>query len=144
MEVLPHAKNFCPDAVGKSCQVQASPGKQSKLKLISSMHPAPKDAPSQLIRQIETEAQAIAVAMRACGAKLAYIAASLGKSESYISRIRSGDRPVPHWFIEPFCYITGSNLLKQFIAFQTALAEVQRNPSPRERVERLARLMEAA
>jgi hypothetical protein len=144
MEVASHAKNFCPESVGKSWQIQANPDKQLKLKLIASMHPAPKDAPSHLIRQIETEAQAIAVSMRACGAKLAYIAASLGKSESYISRIRSGERPVPHWFVEPFCYITGTNLLKQFIAFQTALAEVQRDPSPRERVARLAKLMEAA
>lgn len=143
MDVSP-LKKFCPEPVGKSCQVLSKPDKQLKLKLIASMHPAPKDAPSNLLRQIETEAQAIAVSMRACGAKLAYIAASLGKSESYISRIRNGERPVPHWFVEPFCYITGSNLLKQFIAFQTALAEVQRDPSPRERIARLAQMMEAA
>lgn len=137
-------KNFCPNAVGKSWQVLASDGKQSQLPLISSMHPAPKDAPGQLVRQIESAGQAVAVSMVSCGAKLAYVAACLGRSESYVSRIRSGERPVPHWMIEPFCRITGTNLLKQHLALHEAIAEAQRQVSPRQRAVLLARLMEAA
>jgi hypothetical protein len=96
---------------------------QLNFQLISSMHKAPKDAPAKVLRQIESEAQAVRVAIKASGFKLAYFAASLGKSEGYISRIRSGQRPVPDWFVKPFCWVSGTRLLEQYQELHAAITE---------------------
>lgn len=75
---------------------------------------SPKDAPEKLVRMIESEAQAIAVSMRACGANLAHIAARLGVSVAQASRLRSGKRAMPERLVQAFCNATGSNLLRQY------------------------------
>lgn len=112
---------------------------QLNFQLISSMHKAPKDAPAKVLRQIESEAMAVRVAIKASGFKLAYYAASLGKSESYISRIRSGQRPVPEWFVKPFCWVSGSRLLEQYIDLHAALTDCQES-----HINRIAAQLEAA
>lgn len=104
---------------------------QLNFSLISSMRKAPKDAPPKVLRQIESEAQAVRVAIKASGFKLAYFAASLGKSEGYISRIRSGQRPVPDWFVQPFCWVSGTRLLAQFQELQAAIADCPRTHESR-------------
>ena len=66
---------------------------------------------------------------RNSGHKLDYIAACIGKSRAYVSRLQSGKRPIPHKLIGPLCAATGSNLLLQFIDLQRALdgvCEVER------------------
>lgn len=83
-----------------------------------------KDAPSKVIRQLENEAQALAVAMQAGGHKLASVAAAIGRSEGYVSRLRAGKRPIPDKLIAPLCAATGSNLLAQYRALQAALGDV--------------------
>ena len=109
-----HGSNSGADALGKDRQVLASFGKQSNLPLISAMHRPPADAPPTLLRQIESDAQALAVSMKICGAKLAYIAACVGKSEGYLSRLRSGDRRIPDALVDVICLVTGTNLLRQY------------------------------
>lgn len=99
----------------------ATTGNQTELKLAWGVHNAPKDAPAQVVRQIESEAQALAVSIRAGHHKLEYVAACIGKSKSYVSRMQNGVRPIPEKLIGPLCAATGSNLLRQFIALQTAL-----------------------
>ena len=118
----------------------ASVGTQKGLPLAFGMHSAPKDAPAKLLRQIESEAQAIAVSIKASGFKLAYVGACIGKSEGYVSRLRSGKRPMPDRLVRPFCAATGTNLLIQYRELQAALAE----SSERREVERLADLLRAA
>lgn len=135
-----HGKEFCPDDAVKSCQVPQSSVERKTASLVLPMRKGPTPADPRVLRQLESEAQAIAVAMQACGAKLAYIAAALGKSESYISLIRSGKRPVPNWFVKPFCHITGTLLLQQFRDLQCAMTEV----TARREVERLAELLREA
>lgn len=103
---------------------------------------APKPAADVILRQITTEAQAIAVSMR--GYKLAYIAASLNRSESYLSRIRTGKRPIPEWMVMPFCRITGTLLLMQFRQWQESLAEIRQQASESETIARLAAQLRAA
>jgi len=103
------------------------------------LHP-PVDAPAKLLRQIENEAQALAVSIRASGHKLAYIAACIGKSESYVSRLRSGQRPIPDSLVVALCNVTGTNLLRQFRDLQVALTEMDE----RREVERLADILRAA
>ena len=115
---------------------------QSNIPLMSTMHRAPKPAPGLVLRQIESEAQAFAVAMM--GFKLAYIAASLGKSETYVCRIRQGKRPMPRKLIADFCRITGTTLLQDFIDLQIALAEVHNTRTQAQINERLAAQLRAA
>lgn len=86
----------------------------------------PKDAPAKLVRMVESDAQAIAVAIKASGFKLAYVAAALGKSESYISRLRSGRRPIPDKLVKPFCRVVGTRLLEQHRELQVALEMTER------------------
>ncbi len=83
----------------------------------------PENACHRVLRQVDSEAQAVAVSMH--GHKLAGYAAQLGISVPYLSRIASGQRDVPAWFVEPFCYATGTNLLKQYRALQEHLSGTQ-------------------
>lgn len=135
-----HGEKFCADAFVKSCQVPQSSVERKTASLVLPMRKGPTPADPRVLRQIESESQAVAVSMQACGAKLAYIAAALGKSESYISLIRSGKRPVPNWFVKPFCHVTGTLLLQQFQDLRHALEEI----TARREIERLADMLRAA
>lgn len=118
----------------------SSDEKQKSLRLAFGVHRGPTDAPAKLLRQIESEAQAIAVSMRAGAHKLAYVAACLGKSESYVSLLRAGKRPVPQKLVPAFCAATGTNLLAQYRELQAALTDCANA-----RISRLAAmLLEAA
>ncbi|WP_202844751.1 hypothetical protein [Luteimonas saliphila] len=101
--------------------MKASNGTQQELRLAFGVHRAPVDAPAKVLRQIESEAMALAVSMKAGGHKLASVAAAIGKSEGYVSRMRKGLRPIPHRLVGPLCGATGSNLLRQYIDLQRAL-----------------------
>jgi DNA-binding transcriptional regulator YdaS (Cro superfamily) len=118
-----HGLHARTSGVGKSWQGSATPGKQSQLPLISSMSRTLVSAPNSVVRQLESAAQALDVAMQASGAKGAYIAACIGKSEAYVSRMRSGKRPIPDKLIPALCQATGSNLLRQWVELQAALAD---------------------
>lgn len=111
-------------------------GKQTTMKLAFGVQNGPKDAPTAVVRQIESEAQALAVMMH--GQKAAAIALSIGKSEGYVSRLRSGKRDIPHALIGPLCAATGSNLLRQYIELERALNGRQSD------VCRLAEMMRGA
>lgn len=107
----------------------ASDCSQLGLRLAFGVVTGPADAPMKVLRQVESEAQALAVSIAAGGHKLASVAAIIGKSESYVSRMATGKRPIPHKPVGPLCAATGSNLLRQFIQLQRALEqpdEVQR------------------
>lgn len=95
----------------------------------------PVDAPSKVLRQIDSDAQALAVSMKAGGHKLACIAKAVGKTEGYVSRLRSGKRPIPEALVDRLCIATGSNLLRQYRELQAALSEVE---DERANVRRLA------
>ena len=105
-----------------SCHAPSRTETQSKLPLIAPMHGAPKDAPANIVRQVESDAMAVKVAMKLGGCKNAYVARCLGIDESYVSLIRNGKRPVPEWFVEPFCRVTGTNLLRQVRRLSAALS----------------------
>lgn len=99
------------------------------LKLAFGVHHAPRSAPANVLRLVESEAQALAVSIAAGGHKLAYVAACIGKSVAYVSRLQTGQRPIPHKLIAPLCAATGSLLLAQFIDLQRAMegqGEVER------------------
>ena len=107
------------------------------LNLAFGVHRAPKDAPAQILRQIESAAMALAVSIEAGHHKLAYIGACIGKSESYVSRMARGIRPIPEKLVGPLCAATGSNLLRQFLILEAALAQVPE-------VQRLAAMLRSA
>jgi hypothetical protein len=137
MHGIIHGGELRPKAAVKSCEAVWNSAEQSQFPLLSSMQKAPKDAPAQILRQIDSEAQAVAVSMKACGAKLAYVAACLGKSQSYISMIRKGQRPMPAKLVKAFCWATGTNLLRQYLDLQEALRALA-EPSEQDRINRLA------
>lgn len=91
----------------------ASPGNQNTLKLAFGVHRAPQPAPAKLVRLTDDEATAIDVCMKAAKLKGAYVAACIGKSEGYVSRLRKGERAVPEHLIGPLCAALGSLLLAQ-------------------------------
>jgi hypothetical protein len=132
-----HGKNFCPNSDVTACNGQLHDATQKTLPLAFGVHRAPTDAPAKVLRQIESEAQALAVAIAAGHHKVAYIAACIGKSHAYVSLMQSGKRAIPDRLIGPLCAATGSNLLRQFHQLQTALGEVCE-------VERLADLLRTA
>ena len=99
----------------------ATTDNQKELRLAWGVHRAPVDAPAKVLRQVETEAQALAISIAAGNHKLAYIAACVGKSMGYVSRMKSGERPIPSRLIGPLCAATGSNLLQQFVDLQRAI-----------------------
>ena len=92
-----------------------------------------------MLRQIESDAHALEVCIAAGHHKLAYVGACIGKSESYVSRMRSGIRPIPDRLVGPLCAATGSTLLAQYRARQEAIESTHRD-----QVNRLAALMRAA
>lgn len=96
-------------------------GQQDNLRLAWGVHNAPKDAPASVVRQCEDEAQALRVAIASGHHKLAYIAACIGKSVGYVSRMQSGKRPIPERLVGPLCAATGSNLLRQVRDLHAAL-----------------------
>lgn len=110
---------------------------QGDLKLAFGVSRAPKDAPAKLVRQIDSEAQAVAVAIRASGYKLAYVAAALGVSEGYVSRIRKGHRPLPDKLVRPLGAVLGTRLVEQYLQLQEALGQACE-------VSRLAELLREA
>lgn len=100
----------------------ASTGTQTEMRLaFGVLRSEPKDAPPTVLRQIDTEADALALSIEAGNHKLAYIAACIGKSESYVSRMATGKRPIPHKLVRPLCVATGSNLLEQVIRRERAM-----------------------
>lgn len=114
-----------------------SDANQNPLKLAFGVHRGPQNAPAKVLRQVESPAMALAVAMRAGSHKLSYVAACVGKSEAYISQMRNGRRPIPEKLVGPLCAATGSNLLRQYLELQDALDGVCE-------VSRLASLLRAA
>ena len=112
----------------------ATTGNQKSLKLAWGVHRGPSNAPAKVLRQVDSEAQALAVAIRAGGHKLDYVAACIGKSRAYVSRLQSGKRSIPDKLIAPLCAATGSNLLRQYIDLQRAIEGVGE-------VERLAAML---
>jgi hypothetical protein len=110
---------------------------QGELKLAFGVHHAPKDAPMQIVRQCETEGQALAVSIRAGGHKLAYIAKCVNRSVPYISQLQNGRRPIPDRLVGPLCAATGSNLLRQ-------VRDLHRALEAQDEVARLAEMLRAA
>jgi hypothetical protein len=117
--------------------MKATLATSGNLKLAFGVHRQPTPAPGKVLRQVESEAQALAVSIRAGHHKLAYVAACIGKSVAYVSRLQSGKRPIPERLVAPLCAATGSNLLRQYLDLQTALGEVCE-------VSRLADMLRAA
>lgn len=117
-----------------------SAAKQNTLKLAFGVHRSPTPAPAKLLRQVDSEAMALAVSMKAGGHKLAYVAACIGKSEAYVCQMRKGARPIPERLVMPLCAATGSLMLRQFRDMQDAIEAV----TEAREVERLASLLREA
>lgn len=98
----------------------------------------PSNAPDALVRRIETDAQAIAVTINASGLKAGYIAAQMGRSGPWLSRVKGGGLAMSDAQAERFCAVTGSRLLMQVRALREALAEIRGQLDAAETIRRLA------
>lgn len=102
-------------------QQDETPCHQASLRLAWGVHNGPKDAPAKVVRQVESMAQALAISIAAGHHKLDFIAARIGKSRSYVSRMQRGSAPIPERLVGPLCAATGSSLLRQYIELHRAL-----------------------
>ena len=84
----------------------------------------PKNAPDSTVRRVETEGQAVAVSLSACGLKHSYVAANMGRSAPWLSRVKSGALAMSDAQAVRFCEVTGSALLLQVRALKEAMAEI--------------------
>lgn len=100
--------------------------------------PAPKNAPDALVRRVETDEQAIAVSIAASGLKQGYIAAAMGRSPAWLSRVKTGSLDLDDRQALRFCAVTGSNLLLQVRALREALAEINGQLDAAETIRRYA------
>ena len=83
----------------------------------------PIDADPEWVRKIDTPRLAMLVSLKAAaGMKQLVCSRLIGISEGHLSRVISGQRAMPEWFPDAFCWATGSNLLAQVIAFNDVLA----------------------
>lgn len=93
----------------------------------------PQDMPTKLVRQVQTARMAMRSTLRAMRVKQSTLATQFNKSEGYLSKIINEKEPMPDWFPEAFCYATGNNLLRQFLALQSALEDARDSESWQER-----------
>jgi hypothetical protein len=121
----------------------SSDNKQKALRLAFGVHHAPIDAPRKLVLACLQHDQplpvALAVSMRANGRKLVYVAACIGRTESYVCLLRQGKRAITEALIGPLCAATGTNLLRQVWDTLAALQHDERRE-----IERLAAMLRAA
>lgn len=99
---------------------------------------APMDAADSIVSKITTADQAVRVSLMQKGVKASFYADQMHISMGYFSRIANGHRPIPDWFIEPFCALTGTNLLKQHLALQEAIHEAKGDLTRKQIEHRLA------
>jgi len=73
------------------------------------------------------------------------VAAYLGVSCAFLSQLKNGcKKSVPAWLVEPFCFATGTNLLKQFLELEDAKLLMKRQKSPREQLRAIVYSMKSA
>lgn len=105
---------------------------------------APENAPSSMVRKMTGADQAVRVSIKTKGLKLDYYADQMHVSRAYISMIANGIRAVPEWFVEPFCTLTGTNLLKQYLELHNALLTVSGELTPEQAEMMMAKELRAA
>lgn len=113
---------------------------QPALRLAFGAHHAPKPATRQVLAAVDDEAHALRISIQSRHHKLDYVAACIGKSRSYISRLQTGSAPIPDRLVMPLCAATGSLLLQQFRDMREAIDGV----SEKREVERLAAMLREA
>lgn len=99
----------------------------------------PTDAPRQAVIACADYGMAarVALEMKPGGPWTdAWLAARLGVSRGYLSRVLAGKQPMPEWMLRPIAFATGSRLILQFHAVQEALRE---EADPRAEIRRIAR-----
>lgn len=109
-----------------------------------SVMPAPIDAPQSLVVRISCKEEAAAVSVCARDYKQLWYATQLGVSEAYISLILSGKRSLPAWMVEPLCVLTGSNLIKQYLAYDEYCRQMAEQQCAKRAISQLAQELRKA
>ena len=117
---------------------------QPDLAMMGGVLRAPTDAPPNVVRACESEAQALRVSLRARGHSNSWYAGALKRSRSYFSEIVNGKKEIPDWMIAPICVLTGTNLLAQYRKWQQALNAVEGVETEADRDARIVAAMQRA
>lgn len=75
----------------------------------------PKDSPEHVVLAVSDPPEAMRLSINAALLTQAFVAGAMGISKSHLCMILNGSRSIQHKHIEPFCLITGHNLLKQVV-----------------------------
>lgn len=97
----------------------------------------PRNADSETLRLCRSEADAIAASVALSGLTYREIAARMGVSKSLVNAMAKGDRTLPTKRTAAFCAATGTNLVRQFRAFEMALRDAQGAVRERDRMQEI-------
>ena len=111
--------------------------KQREFPMLSSL-PAPRDAADKTLRLCDTEEDAIAVAISLSSLSQAEIARRMGIAKSYLTMLKRGERVLTSEMLAAFCCATGSNLVRQYRALQTARRMVEGRMREADRIAAIA------
>ena len=105
---------------------------------------SPRDASDKTLRLCDSEHDAIAVSIALSAVSQAEIARRIGVSEQLVSAWKSGERVLTAKHVGRFCCATGSNLLRQYRALQSALRMTQGRPRECDRIAAIASYSQVA
>lgn len=103
------------------------------------MTTVPLLAPANVVHEILWAPQALRLSIQFSRKTLGDLAAEVGVSKGYLSRMQNGVRPIPERLVGPLCDATGTLLLRQHLNLQidSAVGDEPMN-------QRLLRQMRAA
>lgn len=103
-----------------------------------------RSADDQTIKLCESESDAVAVSIHLSGRTQCEIAALMGISTAYLSRIKKGERSLNTKKLGRFIEATGWRLVQQYRELQSALRAAQGKPREMDRIAYIASFSEAA
>lgn len=109
--------------------------------------PEPKSAPMDAVIRCTSEVDAICASLHAMRGyrdnhgelkTQKSLAQRLAISGAYISQMKTGERQMPDWMVAPFCRYTGTNLMKQYREYKSAIAATDSRDAKNARTARIA------
>jgi plasmid maintenance system antidote protein VapI len=111
--------------------------KQGELHLLALL-PPPRDASEKTVRRCDSEQDAIAVALCLSRLSQAEVARRMGISRSYLTMLKTGERVMTTALLGRLCVVTGSNVVRQYRALQSALRIASGHARQADRIAEIA------
>ena len=117
--------------------------KQTEFVMLASL-PQPRDAAEKTLRLCDSEQDAIAVSITLSGLSQAEVARRMGISRGYLTMLKKGERVLTSRMVALLCAATGSNLVRQYRALQSALRMAQGRVRATDRIAAIASYSQVA